>query len=241
MPKFTIKLAGVPIEVDAIHGRVERMCEAYLCDEPAEMRVVSSEALIAAERSAAKENADALSDAYLEELVVYRQIAEQMAEHDVLLFHGSAVAADGNAYLFTADSGTGKSTHARFWREVLPEKGHDVFMVNDDKPLLKFADGDILVCGTPWDGKHHLSSNVMVPLKGLCFLSRGEENQILPLDGKEMLSDLMQHCFRPVETPHLLRAVYLLDRLSRQVPIYALSCNMEKDAALVSFERMRTR
>ena len=106
---------------------------------------------------------------YLEELAIYRQIAEQAPERGVLLFHGSAVAVDGQTYLFTAKSGTGKSTHTRLWRQRF---GDRALMVNDDKPLLRFTETEVLVCGTPWNGKHHLSAPVQLPLKALCVLMR---------------------------------------------------------------------
>lgn len=54
----------------------------------------------------------------------YRKIAEKLVQYDVMLFHGSAVAVDGIGYLFTAKSGTGKSTHTRLWREYFGDRGH---------------------------------------------------------------------------------------------------------------------
>ena len=237
--EFTIRLAGIPIGVQTIYEETRRMCGSYLCGESARFSVVSTRELIDAERERASRDGYTHTDAaYMETLVVYRLIAEKMAEHDVLLFHGSAVSVDGHAFLFTADSGTGKSTHARLWREALPKFGHEVLMVNDDKPLLKFTEDGVLACGTPWDGKHHLSNNLEVPLRGICFLSRGKENRITRVDGAQSLAELMKHSFRPVETPHLLKAVALLDRLSREVPLYDLSCNMEEAAAIVSYEGM---
>ena len=89
--------------------------------------------------------------------------------YDTILFHGSAVAVDGIGYLFTAKSGTGKSTHTRLWRELFGERA---VMLNDDKPLIKVSENGIIVYGTPWDGKHRLSTNTFVPLKGICFMSK---------------------------------------------------------------------
>ena len=42
--------------------------------------------------------------------------------YDTILFHGSVIAVDGEGYLFTAKSGTGKSTHARLWRETFGDR-----------------------------------------------------------------------------------------------------------------------
>ena len=162
---FTIKLADVPIGVHALNDRSRDFCAGYLCGEEPAFEVTVTEAMIAAERAHSGEDGGLFSDAYLERLAIYREIAERMVERDVLLFHGSAILVDGVSYLFTAPSGTGKSTHARLWRENLPALGHTVSMVNDDKPLLKFTGEGIFVCGTPWNGKHRLGENTIAPLR----------------------------------------------------------------------------
>ena len=93
---------------------------------------------------------------FLENYAIHSLLAEQMTKHHVLLVHGSALCMDGQAYVFVAPSGTGKSTHARLWREMY---GDRVWMINDDKPMIRVSDSEIRVYGTPWDGKHHLSRN----------------------------------------------------------------------------------
>ena len=127
------------------------------------------------ERSEAERQIEGLSphhfsDPYLETLAVYRKIAEKMPDYGVVLFHGSCIAVDGIGYLFTAKNGTGKSTHTRLWRELLKDRA---VMVNDDKPLIRIDENGAVVYGTPWDGKHRLSTNTSVPLKALCVLERG--------------------------------------------------------------------
>lgn len=112
------------------------------------------------------------SDKYLETLAVYRKIARKLLEFDTLLFHGSVVAVDGTGYLFTAKSGTGKSTHTRLWRQLF---GSRAVMANDDKPLLKITDNGVIAYGTPWNGKHRLGSNISIPLRAICILGRGRD------------------------------------------------------------------
>ncbi len=91
-----------------------------------------------------------------------------MPSYDTVLFHGSALAIDGDGYLFTAKSGTGKSTHTRLWRERF---GDRVVMINDDKPLLHIDAGSVIAYGTPWNGKHRLGTNASVPLRADCVFS----------------------------------------------------------------------
>ena len=172
----------------------------------------------------------------LEILAVYRQIAEQMPFRDTFLFHGSAIAVDGAAYLFTARSGTGKSTHTRLWREML---GDRAVMVNDDKPLIRLTEDGAVVYGTPWNGKHRLGTNAVVPLKAVCILGRGERNSIRGITREEAFPMLVQQSYRPLDPAALAKTMTLVDRLSRTVPLYRLECNMDPEAAELSYNTMK--
>ena len=172
----------------------------------------------------------------LEILAVYRQIAEQMPFRDTFLFHGSAIAVDGAGYLFTARSGTGKSTHTRLWREML---GDRAVMVNDDKPLIHLTEDGAVVYGTPWNGKHRLGTNAVVPLKAVCILGRGERNSIRGITREEAFPMLVQQSYRPLDPAALAKTMTLVDRLSRTVPLYRLECNMDPEAAELSYNTMK--
>ena len=103
-----------------------KMCADYEADVNPMFHIEVSEAEIERERNAGEEH---FSNAYLESLAVYRKLCEKMLDYDCFLFHCSAIALDGKAYLFAAPSGTGKSTHTRLWREVF---GNRAVMINDD-------------------------------------------------------------------------------------------------------------
>lgn len=245
MTEFTLKLADVPIAARVLYPETERFCRQYLTAEPAALSVAVAGEDVEAERarSAAQDRREGREpypwpDAYLETLALYRKIAEELISRDVLLVHGSAVAVDGTAYLFTARSGTGKSTHTRLWREYF---GSRAVMVNDDKPLLKFTPSGVLACGTPWDGKHRLSGNVMVPLRAVCVLTRDKTNHIEPLTPGEAFPELLRQSYRPESTEGMERVLELLDRLTRRAGLYRLGCNMELKAALVAYQGMRER
>jgi hypothetical protein len=155
---------------------------------------------------------------------------------DTILFHGSCVAVDGQGYLFTAKSGTGKSTHARLWREYLEGRA---LMINDDKPLIRLTENGAVVCGTPWDGKYRLSTNISVPLKALCILERAEENSLRKITASQALPALLRQVYRPGDREALVRTMDLIGRLSGSVCLYRLSCNMEPDAAVTAYEGMK--
>lgn len=241
---FKVKLADVVICVSTLHEMTEQMCREYLTEEEASFSITVYARDIAYEREKSAvwdmrhgKPVRYFSDDYLETLAVYRKIADRLLNFDTLLFHGSAVAVDGLCYLFAAESGIGKSTHVRLWQEMFGERAR---IVNDDKPLLKITDEGVTVYGTPWDGKHRLSCNTAVPLKAVCMLERGRENQIEKITPEEAWPLLLQQSRRPMEKGALKQAMRLVDMLSGTVGLYRLRCNMDSSAAKISYDGMQS-
>lgn len=242
MTEFSIRIAGRVAAVSAMFESTRTYCAEYLCEAAPDFSISVSPEDICFEREKS-EREDRLegipvrsfSDAYLETLAVQRKIAERLLDYDTLLFHGSVVAVDGVAYLFTAKSGTGKSTHTRLWRDVFGERA---VMINDDKPFLHVAEKGVTAYGSPWNGKHRLGSNASAPLQAICILQRGAENRICRIDAKDVVNMLIQQSNRPMNRLRLLHYMELLDRLAAQVVFYNLECNMDKQAAVVAYETM---
>ncbi len=235
------QIGGKRIMIASLHEDVHRLCADYRADGQPDFTVQVTQDNIDFERekSAREDEIEGIpvrrfSDAYLETLAVYRKIAERMPDHDTFLFHGSAVSVDGAGYLFTAKSGTGKSTHARLWRELL---GKRAVMVNDDKPLIRVTEEGAIVYGTPWDGKHRLSNNIAAPLKAICILERAEENHIARITKSEALPMLIQQAYRPADPAAMEKTLELIVRLD--VRFYRLSCNLELSAAELSYHTMK--
>lgn len=239
---FTISMAGISIRISSMYPYIRRYCQDYLTEAEPDFTVTIRQSDLDFEREKANREYAAeglpavdFHDAYLETLAAYRKIAKEMLDYDTILVHGSAIAVDGEGFLFTATSGTGKSTHTRLWRERF---GDRAVMINDDKPLLRIKDGSAWICGTPWDGKHRISSNIMLPLKGIAVLTRGEENSIHRLPAPMALPVLLQQSHRPLDTQDVSRTLQLIDRMMQCVPVYQLKCNMEPEAAEVSYQGM---
>lgn len=237
----TYLLAEVPVQITSIYDEVQQMCTPYATTMEPQILVTTTPAEIEEEGrlSDLQRQAEGLPPyqfpmPYLETLTVYRKIALSMMERGVLLMHGSVIAVDGQAYLFTALSGTGKSTHVRLWRRLFGERA---VMVNDDKPLIRVAPHPI-VYGTPWDGKHHLSNNIACPLRAIVFLERGQENEIHEVDARWMFPVLMQQTFRTEDPMVSMRSMQLLSVLAEHVKFYDLHCNMEPQAAQVAYDGM---
>ncbi|MBR4733611.1 MAG: hypothetical protein IK081_12675 [Lachnospiraceae bacterium] len=237
------KIAGKVVEVTSMHNMVHDYCADYVTEDPADYSVVTTQADVEYERAKNKSETEfeggqlvEYPDDYLEELAVYRKIARKMLEYDVLLFHGSVIAVDGEGYLFTAKSGTGKSTHTRLWRKYLGERA---VMVNDDKPLLGIQDDHVIAYGTPYNGKHRLGANISVPLKAICILTRDTENHVERITKGQAYAILLQQAYRPVDEAGMRMVLTLLDALTERVKLYRLGCNMDIEAAKVAYEGMR--
>ena len=213
----------------------------YVCEEAPLVEIRMDPSDIARERvKAIREDAleglpqHSYSDVYLETLAVYRKIAAALLEHDILLYHGSVLAYDGKAYLFTAPSGTGKTTHSRLWLSEIP----GAYILNGDKPLLRVENDRAYACGTPWQGKEKYGRNEILPLEAICILERDTCNHIESVSFRDALPVLLAQCNRPDEAQPMLRTLALIDRLGRMTRLYRLGCNMEPEAARVSFRAM---
>ena len=243
MVSFRINLADTVIQVHAVHESTACFCRDYVTDSIPNITVTVLPEDIARERdrSRCEREYEGLaprdfSSEYLETLALYRKIAEGLIAQDVVLFHGSALMMDGKAYIFTAKSGTGKSTHSSIWRRVF---GDRVTMINDDKPLLRIREGGVTVYGTPWSGKHSLGSNISAPVSAICSIYRAATNIAAPVSPKEAFPIILGQTYRPSDALRLRATLSLAERIATTVPCYSLGCNMEDEAALVSYSAMK--
>lgn len=266
MESFTIRLAGQLFTICPVCDYIREYCKDYIVadvtgqsgiadgdteytssgvgdittESVTRIRITQSDIDFEREKSAREDIKEGIpirqfSDAYLETLAVYRKIADHLLSCDTLLFHGSVIAVDGIGYLFTAKSGTGKSTHTRLWREYFGERA---VMVNDDKPLLRITDSGVTAYGTPWDGKHRLSTNIALPLKGICILTRDTTNHIEPEEPHAVYPLIVQQTNRSLSADGMKQTLCLIDRMLNIVPVYRLGCNMNIEAARVAYEGM---
>ena len=242
MGEFNIKIAGFTAAVSSLFASTKDYCGKYLTEEAPHCHISVTREDLDFEQEALRQEAleegikiRKFTDPFLERTAIQRKLADFLFEHDVLMTHGSTVAVDGKAYLFTAKCGTGKSTHTRLWRRVF---GDRAAMVNDDKPFLKLTDNGVLACGSPWSGKHGLDTNITVPLQGICILERGKENRIIRIPAEEALPMLLHQTHCPLDTSKQSQFKHLVSILAERTPLWKMECNMDPQAAEVSHKAM---
>ena len=242
MDAFVMEIAGLVVCVQPLFQSTREYCKPYLVDKEPELYVdVTCEDLVFQQTLLGQEAVEEglklrkFTDPFLERATIQRRVADYLLSRDTLMLHGSTVAVDGSAYLFTAPCKTGKSTHTRLWRELF---GQRAVMVNDDMPFLQITDREVLAYGSPWNGKHGLSTNICVPLKGICFLRRGQENRICRVEGPEYISMIHRQIHSPVDETLRQKANVLVNALAERIPLWEMECNMEPDAPMVSYSAM---
>lgn len=232
---FDLSIAGLRIQILRENPYLAEQIGNYRtspdCSRPVDMVIDFGDDYLRSERAKEAEKGLRIPPEYSEFLAIYRLLCTKILDFDGFLMHASVVEKDGAAYAFTAPSGTGKSTHARLWRENI----EGVHSINDDKPILRIIDKTVYACGTPWCGKHQLSENRIVPLKGICILRRAAENSIHPVLPAKELPAILAQIYRPKDAETLEKTIDLLNTLLATVPLWKLSCNMEPEAALICY------
>ncbi len=230
MPKY--KIADLIMDFCPQYPYTAEQCEPYRTDDslPADIVVEKK-----SDYSYEAQMLPNFPTEYLENTYLYRQICTAIIDFDAFLLHSSTVMVDGEAYIFTAPSGTGKSTHTRLWQSCFgPERAK---IINDDKPIVRKKDV-FYVYGTPWCGKHMKNINTSCPIKGVCFLKRGQKNTIRKLGKNEVIVPLMNQIHRTSDTHYMDKLLSLLDDFLEQTSFYELHCDISAEAVVTSYEGM---
>jgi hypothetical protein len=225
---ITINIAGIPVGIDNRFSHIANMAKDYLTDETPFFTVSVTDAEIEEEKSFSETS---YSDAYYEGIVAYRHIAERLPDYDAFVFHGAVVEVGEFAYLVTAHSGVGKTTHLSLWLSEFS----DAEILNGDKPIIRFIDGIAYACGTPWQGKENYGKNSTRKLQAIAFLQRGAVNEAYEINYNEAALDFMSQVYLPKKNRlSLSKTMFLSDKLIRSMRLVRLRCNMDKSAAHVS-------
>lgn len=234
-----IKLADMVIAIENRYRYLELQCIDYILppETPEDLSVFASEEEIDKTIALSSDEIKDYPDlrGYAESVCVYRAICMHLPEYDAFLFHSVAIDINGKAYLFSAPSGIGKSTHLRL---LMQEYKNKVTIINGDKPILRYKNGIFTVYGTPWAGKEGWQQNRSAPLAGICFLVRGNENRIKTLSPKDASDYALKQILYPKDPNRLFKMLSLTDTLLLDIPTYLLHCTISSEAARLSYRTM---
>lgn len=162
---------------------------------------------------------------------------KKLVEKNGCMLHASAVVIDNEAYLFSANSGTGKSTHTSLWIKYLADK--NPYILNDDKPAIRVLEDGIFAYGTPFSGKHDINENKKVKLKAICFLEQAKENEIRKVETVEAIKLFFEQTVKHLKKDQLEQFLDILEKILNEIPIYKLRCDMSEEAVRLSYRTLK--
>lgn len=235
---FKVKLADLIIGIECIYDSTRIFCKDYIVgnndtdESDIDFYVRVTEDDIKCELGRTSDySAVNYRDEYIETLALQRKIADRMPEFDCFLMHGAVASVNGLGYMFTASSGTGKSTHVKLWKKCFD----NVEIINGDKPFIRVSDKKIKVYGTPWAGKEGWQINKSVPLEAICLLRRGTKNRLRKMEPVSILSFLMRQVHYTDDPDMAGRTMELLSCMLSSIKVYELECDISKEAAECSY------
>jgi hypothetical protein len=228
-----LKVADLIVEVEPKYEILKTRSVPYIYTGTSEPDIVIkiSEQFYADRQ---KENPH-LSLAECEYIYTGKYFYTEIVKFNGVMLHASAVQYENYAYLFSANSGTGKSTHTHLWLEKFPTAE----ILNDDKPAIRIIDGKSYAYGTPWSGKYDESINTATEIAGITFLSRGVNNEIKRTTGEDVMVDFMNQTVRPIKKDYMVYFMDVLDQILTNIPVFRMKCNISLDAVDTSYNAMK--
>ena len=227
------RIADITVDLGYKYDRLKKQAAAYKINEDVkpDMTIYLSDAFLEEKH---KESPH-LSLEECEYIFTSSVFYSGMLQYGGFMLHSSAVIMDGRAYLFSAPSGTGKSTHTGLWQEVFGEKAQ---ILNDDKPAIRALEDGVFAYGTPWSGKTDMNINVKAPIAGICFLERSENNWIERVDSNTALAGILNQTIRPFEMKGMDLLLGHIEKVITNVPVFKMGCNISHEAAIMAHREM---
>lgn len=153
--------------------------------------------------------------------------AEKMFyEHNAFVLHSSFIVYNGYAILFSAPSGTGKSTQAHLWL-----KYKDAKIINEDRTLIKKEGNMWYGYGMPICGSSKICINEKAPIKTVVYLSQYHKNIIEKLSVSVKVKKLISETTINFWNKQFLdNTVSLIEDFSKNITMYHLACQKDKEA-----------
>ena len=232
---FTVGFAGVVIEIDTVSSCVCVLCRDYFLEGNPDIKVKITKADIENELKVSPIRKKDYVSAEL--TAAYRKIVEAALDYNFFLMHGAAIADGEESFIFSAPSGTGKTTHIKLWLQ----NSKNTMVINGDKPLIRILDNSVVVCGTPWSGSEHMNTNIVKPLKSIVFMERGDDNFIEEISFSQAYLKLLEQTYIPREEIKAKKVLSLLLSLNGKLSFYRFRCNnFKEDCFDVAYNTLRS-
>lgn len=233
MINFKIKIVNKVIEINAFYESTKKYCFDFLSEDKSDYIITMNEEDLKNESTNSNDGHVYVSE---EISALYRKIADLFVEEGILVFHGSSFKVNDNGFIVTARSGVGKSTHVKLLEDYI---GDSFKYINDDKPLLKVDNQEIIIFSNPWNGKERRGNNINAPLKAVLFLSRNETPIYKKIVNKEEIYiKLLSQIYLPKEKSKREKALKLVDIIFKNLNFYEIGVNKDIESAKMTYEEI---
>ena len=226
--KRKISLANTSIGINLSFPVYETLFDRFLTQKPPEIEISVSPHEIAAAQKIYESGSSA---PYVEYMELCLKLSDALLPFNRVFFHGTAFLWCGKAWIFAAVSGTGKTTQYLLWKELY---GEEIQIINGDKPVLAFDNGEIIVYPSPWNGKESMGQQISAPLGGIILLRQSSCNHIQQIGASEAVGMIYVQFMFNRKTVKDVRTVSAMEEtLLRQTPVWLLeNCGDTASAAL---------
>ncbi len=222
-------------ETDEKYNYFSKIAKDYLSSfECADFSLSADEKDLEYERSITENK---FTEGYLEYIAFLRKVGEILPCNDAFILHSACFEADGEGIAFAAKSGTGKTTHLNRWQSFLGDK---LNIINGDKPIIRFINGEPFAYGTPWCGKEGLGNNIKAPLKHICFIERSDTNFVEKVEKQNVIDRIFNQVYMPVSNPILIdKTMKLVDKLLSCTKLWIIHCNLDENAGEIIYKEIK--
>ncbi len=171
----------------------------------------------------------------IEGIFFHKALAEWLPYKDAFVFHAAAFDIEKNGIMLAALSGTGKTTLMLNFKSLLGDK---MEIINGDKPIIRYENGEFYAYGTPFSGKEHLGSTGKTKLKALMFIKRGDENFVKRVSANDMTEQIINQIYLPENAESSKKTLFLVNEMLKSLDLYEITCTKDISAAKVALNEI---
>jgi hypothetical protein len=153
-------------------------------------------------------------------------LQHSLINHHGLIIHAAGGSVFGKGMVFSAPSGTGKSTLSNLLLQS-PEN----LLFSEERLIVRSVENRWKVWGTPWHGEGHIARNEFAPLSALVFLRQSAKTEITRLSPADGLHRLLQTVSIPWYSKQWTeKGLALCERLIGDIPMFELTFRPDRSA-----------
>lgn len=232
--EINVKFAGIPLALKLKYTAYLPDFELFMTDEKPLMtvKIDKDELDFLVQQYQYEHNAT-----YIEYTELCRRTSDALLPFDRAVYHGLSFYWQNRAWLITAPSGTGKTTHYLQWKRQFKD---ELTIMNGDKPIISLENEKIIVNPSPWHGKEGMHRSTTAELAGIVLLAQSDSNTMRLLSKREAAAPLYAQVLYSAQNPgQVADACKIVSAMIESVPVWLLSNRGDAESAALCRETLK--